>query len=77
MAKAFLDAVGASSGPLYATAFLRAGTAVKDRLNLDAASMAAWIEAACEGVRERGRAAPGDKTMVDAWCLPSKRRAAR
>lgn len=67
MAKAFLDAVGASSGPLYATAFLRAGTAVKDRLNLDAASMAAWIEAACEGVRERGRAAPGDKTMVDAW----------
>ncbi|WP_116134466.1 dihydroxyacetone kinase subunit DhaL [Tropicimonas sp. IMCC34043] len=67
MAKAFLDAVGASSGPLYATAFLRAGTAVKDRLNLDAASMARWIEAACQGVRERGRAEPGDKTMVDAW----------
>jgi dihydroxyacetone kinase len=67
MAKAFLDAVGASSGPLYATAFLRAGTAVKDRLNLDARAMAAWIAAASDGVRERGRAAPGDKTMVDAW----------
>ncbi|SMC82928.1 homodimeric dihydroxyacetone kinase [Primorskyibacter flagellatus] len=67
MAKAFLDAVGASSGPLYATAFLRAGTAVKDRLNLDAGAMAAWIGAASDGVQERGRAAPGDKTMVDAW----------
>ncbi|SES36141.1 homodimeric dihydroxyacetone kinase [Tranquillimonas rosea] len=67
MAKAFLDAVGASSGPLYATAFLRAGTAVGNRLNLDAAAVVAWVEAAAQGVRERGRAEPGDKTMVDAW----------
>jgi dihydroxyacetone kinase phosphoprotein-dependent L subunit len=74
MAKAFLDAVGASSGPLYATAFLRAGTAVSDRLNLDTAAMVAWIAAASQGVRERGRAEPGDKTMVDAW-VPAVERA--
>ena len=67
MAKAFLDAVGASSGPLYATAFLRAGTAVGDRLNLDGRGMANWLSAACQGVRDRGRAEPGDKTMIDAW----------
>lgn len=67
MAKAFLDAVGASSGPLYATAFLRAGAAVADRLNLDAASLANWIVAASQGIQDRGRAQPGDKTMVDAW----------
>ena len=67
MAKAFLDAVGASSGPLYATAFLRAGTAVGHRLNLDATAMAEWIAAASQGIRDRGRAEPGDKTMVDAW----------
>ena len=67
MAKAFLDAVGASSGPLYATAFLRAGTAVGDRLNLDADALANWIAAASQGIRDRGRAEPGDKTMVDAW----------
>ncbi|MBS3649475.1 dihydroxyacetone kinase subunit L [Pseudaminobacter sp. 19-2017] len=67
MAKAFLDAVGASSGPLYATAFLRAGTAVGDRLNLDAAALASWIAAASQGIQDRGRAEPGDKTMVDAW----------
>jgi dihydroxyacetone kinase len=67
MAKAFLDAVGASSGPLYATAFLRAGTAVSDRLNLDASAVAAWLAAASQGIRDRGRAEPGDKTMIDAW----------
>ncbi len=67
MAKAFLDAVGASSGPLYATAFLRAGTAVGDRLNLDGKGMSNWLSAACQGVRDRGRAEPGDKTMIDAW----------
>lgn len=67
MAKAFLDAVGASSGPLYATAFLRAGTAVSHRLNLDGVGMAEWISAACQGIRDRGRAEPGDKTMIDAW----------
>ena len=70
MAKAFLDAVGASSGPLYATAFLRAGTAVGNRLNLDSEALAAWLSAACQGIRDRGRAEPGDKTMIDAW-LPA------
>lgn len=67
MAKAFLDAVGASSGPLYATAFLRAGTAVSNRLNLDATGMVDWLAAASQGIRDRGRAEPGDKTMIDAW----------
>lgn len=67
MAKAFLDAVGASSGPLYATAFLRAGSAVSNRLNLDGNGMAEWLSAASQGIRDRGRAEPGDKTMIDAW----------
>ncbi len=67
MAKAFLDAVGASSGPLYASAFRNAGAAVSDRLNLDAAAMVAWIEGITDGIRSRGGAEPGDKTMIDAW----------
>ncbi|MDO5642537.1 MAG: dihydroxyacetone kinase subunit DhaL [Paracoccus sp. (in: a-proteobacteria)] len=67
MAKAFLDAVGASSGPLYATAFLRAGAAVGGRQNLDGPALAEWLAAALQGVRDRGRAEPGDKTMIDAW----------
>lgn len=67
MAKAFLDAVGASSGPLYASAFRTAGDAVADRLNLDAAAMVAWIAGMHDGILKRGGAARGDKTMIDAW----------
>lgn len=67
IAKAFLDAVGASSGPLYASAFRRAGSAVDDRLNLDAGAMVAWIAGMCSGIQDRGGAQLGDKTMIDAW----------
>ncbi len=67
MGKAFLDAVGASSGPLYASAFRKAGEAVADRLNLNADGMVAWIEGLCAGIQARGGAQVGDKTMIDAW----------
>ncbi|APX25807.1 MAG: dihydroxyacetone kinase [Rhodobacteraceae bacterium] len=67
MAKAFLDAVGASSGPLYASAFRKAGEAVSDRLNLDAGAVVAWVEGICAGIQSRGGAQVGDKTMIDAW----------
>jgi dihydroxyacetone kinase len=69
-AKAFLNAVGASAGPLYATAFMRGGAALKGRESLDAAGMVAFIEAAAQGIVDRGKAEAGDKTMVDAW-LPA------
>ncbi|NVO24996.1 dihydroxyacetone kinase subunit DhaL [Donghicola mangrovi] len=67
MAKAFLDAVGASSGPLYASAFRKAGEAVSDRWNLDAGAMVAWVDGLCAGILARGGAQVGDKTMIDAW----------
>jgi dihydroxyacetone kinase phosphoprotein-dependent L subunit len=67
MGLAFLNAVGASSGPLYSTALQRAAKAVRDRADLDAAAMARWVEALAAGVAERGGAAPGDKTMMDAF----------
>ena len=67
MAKAFLDAVGASSGPLYASAFAAAGENVSDRLNLDADAIVRWIEGLSAGIQTRGGAQVGDKTMVDAW----------
>lgn len=67
MGQAFLDAVGASAGPLYATAFTTAGTAVSDRLNLDAAATVAWLAGMMEGITSRGGAVAGDKTMIDAW----------
>ena len=66
-AKAFLNAVGASSGPLYATAFMRAGMAVKGKDTLDDADAATMIAAMAEGIAHRGKANVGDTTMLDAW----------
>ena len=69
-AKSFLNAVGASSGPLYATAFLRAGAAVKGRPRLDLDAMVDIIAAMAKGIQDRGKGERGDKTMLDAW-LPA------
>lgn len=66
-AKSFLNATGASAGPLYATAFLRAGAAVKGLPALDRDSFIAALAAMARGIAERGKTAPGDKTMIDAW----------
>ncbi|KMY86255.1 Phosphoenolpyruvate-dihydroxyacetone phosphotransferase, ADP-binding subunit DhaL [Candidatus Paraburkholderia calva] len=58
-----LNAVGASSGPLYATAFVGAD------LPLSAAQ--GLIVAMAEGIRSRGKAEVGEKTMVDMWAPAS------
>lgn len=66
-AKSFLNAVGASSGPLYATAFMRAGAAVKGKTHLDDADAVTLLAAMARGIKDRGKAERGEKTMVDAW----------
>ena len=66
-AKSFLNAVGASSGPLYATAFMRAGAAVKGKPSLDRDAMVDAVAAMARGIQDRGKATIGEKTMVDAW----------
>lgn len=66
-AKAFLNAVGASSGPLYATAFMRAGAAVKDKSELSDDDVSDAFQAMARGIEDRGKAAVGEKTMIDAW----------
>lgn len=69
-AGAFLNAVGASTGPLYATAFRRAAQALAGANELNLATEAAMIDAIGSGIRERGKGQRGDKTMLDAW-LPA------
>lgn len=66
-AKGFLNAVGASSGPLYATAFLRAGKVAGQRRTMPAEEGKLLIPAMAEGITQRGKAEPGQKTMLDAW----------
>ena len=76
-AKAFLNAVGASSGPLYATALMRAGAAVKGKATLDDEDVVAMRAGDGQGIRDRGKAEPGEKTMLDAWAPAAGRRPRR
>jgi dihydroxyacetone kinase-like protein len=61
-----VSTVGGASGPLYGTAFLRASTAVAGKGELDTADIVAMLEAFLGGIVARGKANPGEKTMVDA-----------
>ena len=61
-----ISKVGGASGPLYGTAFRRAGQAFPDAPAIGLSALADGLEAALAGVRGLGAAADGDKTMVDA-----------
>lgn len=58
--------VGGAAGPLYGTAFVRAGAALAKQTEADGQGLARALVAAREGVVARGKAQPGDKTMLDA-----------
>jgi phosphoenolpyruvate---glycerone phosphotransferase subunit DhaL len=64
--KTLVSTVGGASGPLWGTAFRRAGRALGDREELDGQDLVVALRAALDGVVELGAAQPGDKTMVDA-----------
>ncbi len=61
-----VSTVGGASGPLYGTAYLRAGAAAAGKQELTPADVVAMLEAFAGGVIARGKAHPGEKTMVDA-----------
>ena len=66
-AMTLISKVGGAAGPLYGTAFLRAAAALGDTLEVEPAVFAGALVAARDGIVARGKAEPGDKTMVDAW----------
>jgi dihydroxyacetone kinase-like protein len=61
-----ISKVGGASGPLYGTAFRRAGKALGAAPDVSADALGTALAAALEGVQGLGAAAEGDKTMVDA-----------
>jgi len=63
-----VSTVGGASGPLYGTAFMKAGNACKGKFELTAEEFAAAVEAAVNGIKMRGKAVEGEKTMLDALC---------
>lgn len=58
--------VGGASGPIYGTVFMKAGQAAGVKTELTASDLAVMLEAAINGVKARGKAEPGEKTLVDA-----------
>jgi dihydroxyacetone kinase, phosphoprotein-dependent, L subunit len=61
-----VSTVGGASGPLYGTAFMRAGVAVGAKTEIDGSDFIAALEAAIGGIEMRGKAHEGEKTMLDA-----------
>jgi dihydroxyacetone kinase phosphoprotein-dependent L subunit len=58
--------VGGVSGPIWGTAFLRAGTTAGDRTELAPEDVIAMLRAAITGIMARGGASLGEKTLLDA-----------
>jgi len=63
---ALISKVGGAAGPLYGTAFLNASKAVAGKTELDLNDFQVMLESALDGVKSRGKATVGEKTMVDA-----------
>lgn len=58
--------IGGTSGPIWGTAFLRVGAALKGNETFEASEVIAGLRKAVEGIQARGKAELGDKTLLDA-----------
>ena len=64
---ALIGTVGGAAGPLYGTLFLRMSQATAGMDGgLELAAVRDALRAGVQGVADRGKAQPGDKTMLDA-----------
>lgn len=60
-----ISSIGGASGPLYGTFFLQAGLVLNGKKELTLADLKASVENGLKGIKSRGRASVGEKTMVD------------
>jgi len=58
--------IGGTSGPIWGTAFLRAAAVVKGKPDASGEDVVAMLRAAIEGIKARGGADLGEKTLLDA-----------
>jgi phosphoenolpyruvate---glycerone phosphotransferase subunit DhaL len=61
-----ISKVGGAAGPIYGTAFMEASKSLGDKQEVSASDAAEALQAALDGVKKRGKAEVGDKTIVDA-----------
>jgi phosphoenolpyruvate---glycerone phosphotransferase subunit DhaL len=66
VAMTLISTVGGASGPLYGTFFLQAANGAAGKNELTPQEVAAVFSAGLQGLIQRGKAAVGEKTMVDA-----------
>ena len=58
--------IGGTSGPIWGTAFLRAGGSIAGKPDPTGADVVEALRAAIEGIKQRGNSDVGDKTLLDA-----------
>lgn len=63
---AMMSSMGGASGAIFGTFFRNGGKALAGKEALDSPGLAAFFQAGVDGVKQRGGAAVGDKTVVDA-----------
>lgn len=73
---AMMSSMGGASGAIFGTFFRNGGKALAGQEVLDSAGLAAFLLAGVEGVKQRGGAAVGDKTVVDAMQPAAEKAAA-
>ncbi len=73
---AMMSSMGGASGAIFGTFFRNGGKALAGKETLDSAGLAAFLQAGVEGVKQRGGAAVGDKTVVDAMQPAAEKAAA-
>lgn len=61
-----VSTVGGASGPLYGTAFMKAGGAMAGKTELELEDLITMLNVAIEGVKMRGKSTTGEQTMLDA-----------
>ncbi|MYL45687.1 dihydroxyacetone kinase subunit L [Virgibacillus halodenitrificans] len=66
IAMTLMSKVGGAAGPLYGTAFLKMSTRLKEQ-DATYENFSQAITEAVNGVKQRGKAEIGEKTMVDVW----------
>lgn len=67
VAQTFMGSVGGVSGSIWGTAFLRAGIKAGDKEELTVDDLHEMLWFAIEGMKKRGKADLGDKTLLDAF----------
>jgi dihydroxyacetone kinase-like protein len=66
VAMAITSRIGGTSGPIWGTAFLRVGMALKGKADVTGADLVEGLRSGIEGIKKRGNSDVGDKTLIDA-----------